>query len=120
MKHIAIVAAALTLGGSAPAAAQTTTFSEVKKIELKGPTPSPAATAPAAPAKALFGCDARKPNVCRFTIFYVRGGRDVFLPAGTKVEIPDVRIGTDSYCVEVNKKPAHKCQRKVINAQYNS
>jgi hypothetical protein len=121
MKHLIILATALALGASAPAAAQTTgTLSSVKKIELKGPQPAPApATTPPA-AKAQFGCDARKPAVCNFLIFYARGNRNVVLPAGMKVAIPDARIGKDSYCVAVDKKPAYKCPRKMVNAKYNS
>jgi hypothetical protein len=84
---------------------------------------APAAAAPAPPAgtgKAPFGCDARAPAVCHFRIFYQRGSRDVVLPSGMKQAIPEVRIGTDGYCVEVNKKPAPKCARKTINAKYNN
>jgi hypothetical protein len=123
MKHLIVLAIGLALGTSAPAAAQTAdTFANVRKIELKGPKPSaaPAAAEPAAAAKARFGCDARAPNVCRFRIFYARGSRDVVLPAGMKVAVPDVRIGSDSYCVDLNKSPRHKCARKTINAKYNS
>jgi hypothetical protein len=123
MKHLIGLAAVLALGASAPAGAQTAdTFTNVRKIEIKGPkpTPAPATAAPAAAAKAQFGCDARAPNICRFRIFYARGSRDVVLPAGMKVAVPDVRIGSDSYCVDLNKNPRHKCARKTINAKYNS
>ena len=71
-------------------------------------------------AKASFGCDARAPNICNFRIHYARGSREVFLPAGMKAKIPAVRIGTDTYCVTVNRKPVPSCNRKVINAKYNS
>lgn len=84
-----------------------------------------ASAAPAAPrsvaTKAPFGCEARTGQVCHFQIFYQGGrGRVVVLPAGMKQSIPDVRIGSDSYCVGVNRRPAYdKCARKVINANYN-
>ena len=124
MKHLIILAASLTLGASVPATAQTAdTFTSVRKIELKGPKPNPvpAAAAPAAAAvKAPFGCAARAPAVCHFRIHYARGSRDVVLPAGMKAKIPDVRIGSDTYCVGVNTKPAPKCARTVINAKSNS
>jgi hypothetical protein len=85
---------------------------------------SPAAAAtnpPAAAAKAPFGCEARAGSTCYFRIFYPEGrSRDVVLPAGMKQQIPEVRIGRDSYCVAVNAKPLHKCARKVIGAGYNS
>ena len=97
MKHAIILAAtALVLGVSAPVAAQTV---------------SP---------KAPFGCDARAPNSCVFRIYYARGSREVFLAAGMKAMIPDVRIGTDTYCVTINKKPLPTCNRKLITAKYNS
>jgi hypothetical protein len=75
---------------------------------------------PAAAAVAPFGCDARAPSVCHFRIIYARGGRMVVLPAGMKQQIPDVRIGKDHYCVGIDTKPRHKCQRKVINDKYNN
>ena len=124
MSHrIIVLAAVLALGVSAPAAAQTTNAPpQAQKIILKGPAPKPAPanTEAAAVAKAPFGCNARAPNVCHFRIFFGRRSRDVVLPAGMKVAIPDVRIGTDTYCVVVNTKPVHTCARKAINARYNS
>ena len=82
---------------------------------------SPARPALAQPApKAPFGCDARAPNICNFRIYYARGSREVFLPAGMKQQIPGVRIGTDTYCVTLNKKPVPSCTRKLINAKSNS
>lgn len=121
MKRLILIAA-LALGVAFPAAAQTAgTFTQVRKIELKGPAPAPAATAPAKILAPLFGCEARGAGICHFRIFYPAGrSRDVVLPAGMKTPVPDVRIGEDSYCVTVNKKPVHKCPRKVINANYNS
>jgi hypothetical protein len=113
--RIAILAAALAFG-AVPAAAQGTI-----RIDLKGPAPSPApaSAATAAAGKAPFGCEARAPAVCNFRIFFERGSREVVLPAGMKQAVPEVRIGTDTYCVDVNKKPVPKCARKVINAKYN-
>ena len=76
---------------------------------------------PATAEEAPFGCDARAPNVCHFRIFYTpRGDRIVILPAGMKSKIPGVTIGRDHYCVSLDKSPAHKCARKVINDKYNS
>jgi hypothetical protein len=124
MKHrILVLAAVLALGASAPALAQTSgAFSQVRKIELKGPKPNAAPTPPAAVAtdKAQFGCDARAPSVCHFQIFYARGGRAIVLAAGMKTTVPDVKVGRDGYCVGVNNKPGHKCVRKTINATYNN
>jgi len=77
-------------------------------------TPAPAATAPVP-----FGCDARAPNVCHFRIFYTRGDRIVILAAGMKEKNVPVVAGGD-YCMTLNKSPAYKCTRKVINANYNS
>ena|SRR5215207_3363131 len=97
MKHLIVLAALLAAGASAPAAAQT-----------------------APPPKAPFGCEARAPNICNFRIHYARGSREVFLPAGMKAQIPQVRIGSDTYCVALNKKPLPSCNRKVISSKYNS
>jgi hypothetical protein len=123
MKHGTLVlAATLVIGASTPTLAQTPdSSSQLRKIELTGPKASPA-PAPAAPAtdKAPFGCDARAPNVCHFQIFYARGGRAMILAAGTKTTVPDVKIGSDGYCVALNKAPAFKCARKTINAAYNN
>jgi hypothetical protein len=96
MKHLIALAALLAAGAAAPAAAQTTT------------------------TKASFGCDARAPNLCIFRIYYARGSREVFLPAGMKAQIPEVRIGSDTYCAALNKKPLPSCNRKVISSKYNS
>lgn len=88
---------------------------------LSPATAAPNAPAPAAAVKAPFGCEAGAGNVCRFRIFYPGGRtRDVVLPGGMKVSIPEVRIGKDSYCVVVNKKAVHKCPRKLVDAKYNS
>jgi hypothetical protein len=78
---------------------------------------------PAAAAKgaAPFGCEARKPAVCYFRIFYLpRHNRQVVLPAGMKTIIPDVDIGRDQYCVAIGAPPAHKCARKTITAKENN
>ena len=77
-------------------------------------TPAPAPLTPAA-----FGCDARAPNVCYFRIFYTRGDRIVVLAAGMKEKKVPVNLG-GGYCMTLNKSPAYKCTRKVINANYNS
>jgi len=76
------------------------------------PAPAPMVTVP-------FGCDARAPNVCRFRIFYTRGDRIVILSAGMKEKKVPVIAG-GGYCVSLNKSPAYKCARKVINDKYNS
>jgi hypothetical protein len=74
----------------------------------------------ASAAEAPFGCAAMS-GTCNFRI-YLEGGRsrDVVLPAGMKVSVPDVRIGSDSYCMVVNKKPVNTCPRKVISENYNN
>ena len=75
----------------------------------------------AAAAPAPFGCDARAGQTCFFKIFYgPRSTRIVQLPTGMKVNIPDVTIGRDKYCVEVGKPPAYKCTQKTINATHNN
>jgi hypothetical protein len=66
-----------------------------------------------------FGCEARDPNVCYFRIFYTRGDRVVILDAGMKEKKVPAAIGGE-YCVTLNKAPAPKCTRKVINDKYNS
>lgn len=76
-----------------------------------------AAPAPTTPVP--FGCDAREPDVCYFRIFYTRGDRIVILPAGLKEKKVPATVGGD-YCMTLNKAPASKCTRKVINNQYNS
>jgi hypothetical protein len=78
---------------------------------------SPAAAAAPAP----FGCDARAGQICYFKIYYSpRRTRIVQLPTGVKVNIPDVVVGRDTYCVSVGKPPANKCTQKTINATYNN
>lgn len=102
--RLLVLIAALTIG-SAPFAASA----------------APAASAKSAATKAPFGCEARAGQVCYFQIFYQGGrGRVVVLPSGMKESIPEVRIGSDSYCVGLDRRPAYdKCARKVINATYN-
>jgi hypothetical protein len=94
----------------------------IASVALAAATNAPAAATTSAPAaKASFGCEARAGSTCYFRIFYPAGrSRDVVLPAGMKEKIPEVRSGRDSYCVTVNAKPRHKCQRKLIGAGYNS
>jgi hypothetical protein len=122
MKHRTLVLAAmLVVAVSTPTSAQTSDVpSQVRKFHLTGPKSNPVAVEPAASDKASFGCDARAPNVCHFQIFYARGGRAVVLTAGMKATVPDIRVGSDGYCVEINKRPAHKCARKTINVTYNN
>lgn len=100
-----LLIAALTIG-SAPFAAASA---------------APAASRQSLTTKAPFGCEARAGQVCHFHVFYRGGrGRVVVLPAGMKESIPDVRIGSDSYCVGLNRRPAYdRCARKLINANYN-
>jgi hypothetical protein len=107
-----IVANVLALSGAASAPA------------TAAPAAAPVRAAPATPAPAPtirvpFGCDARAPNVCHFRIFYTRGDRIVILPAGMKEKKVPVITGGD-YCMTLNKSPAYKCTRKVINDKYNS
>lgn len=99
MKQAALIlGAALALGGTGFAAAQT-----------QAPPPAP------------FACTARAPNVCYFRIFYSRGDRVVVLPAGMKANVPDVIIGTNSYCMALGKAPmVISCPRKIIAATTNS
>jgi hypothetical protein len=80
---------------------------------------APATSAPAPTTSAAFGCDARAPNVCYFRIFFARGDRVVILPAGMKETKVPVMVG-GNYCMTLNKSPAQKCTRKVINDKYNS
>ena len=81
-------------------------------------TPPPAAPEPTATAP--FACEARAPSVCHFRIFYRRGDRVVVLAAGTKAKVPGVVIGSNEYCMTLDKTPAYKCARKAINDKYNS
>ena len=64
----------------------------------------------------LFACTAAAPNICRFHIFYARGGRIVVLPAGMKQNVPGVTAGRDTYCVALNKNPPWTCTRKPVGA----
>jgi hypothetical protein len=80
---------------------------------------APATPAPAPTIRVPFGCDARAPNVCHFRIFYTRGDRIVILSAGMKEnKVPVIAGG--GYCMTLNKSPAYKCTRKVVNDKYNS
>jgi len=77
--------------------------------------------AAAAPAGALFGCDARRAETCYFKIYYTpRTTRIVQLLAGMRTEIPDVEVGSTQYCVVIGKPPANKCTQKTVNADYNN
>src|SRR5215510_520590 len=79
------------------------------------PAPAPAVDGP------LFGCNARAPNICRFRIFYASGGdRIVVLLPGMRQNVPGVTVGTDTYCIVINRNPGWTCTRKLVNAQYNS
>ena len=75
---------------------------------------------PATAAEALFGCEAREPNVCYFRIFFARRDRVIILPAGMKTNVPGIKLASDSYCLSIGKKPTFKCTRKLINEKYNS
>jgi hypothetical protein len=78
---------------------------------------------PAAAAKgtAPFGCEAVKPKLCYFRIFYLpRQTRQVILPAGVKENIPGVDIGRDQYCMKIGGAPAYKCERKTITSKENN
>lgn len=103
-----LLGAALAFAAAAPALAQT-----------KQNPASPAAAA-SGTDKASFGCDARTPNACHFHVFYPRASRVIVLAAGMKATVPEVKIGRDSYCMALKKRPAHKCERKIINATYNN
>lgn len=75
---------------------------------------------PAGTQKAPFACTAQS-GACHFSIFYATGRSRIFrLPAGAKESVPEVRAGTDSYCMRINMNPAWKCTRKIVNAKSNS
>jgi hypothetical protein len=114
MRAFFILAAALAMCGAASAQTPTT---PVGSPAWRMPAPTPAAPAPT--AHAPFGCEARAPNVCHFRIFYTRGDRIVILSAGMKEKNVPVLAGGD-YCMTLNKSPAYKCTRKVVNDKYNS
>jgi hypothetical protein len=117
-----ILANVLALCGAASAQAPTTPATARTAPVISVPawrTPAPIPAAPAPTARAPFGCDARAPNVCYFRIFYKRGDRIVILPAGMKEKKVPV-IADGDYCMTLNKAPAYKCTRKVINDKYNS
>jgi hypothetical protein len=116
-----ILAAILTVSGAASAQAPMAPVARPAPAPSipawRMPAPTPAAPAPT--ARAPFGCDARAPNVCHFRIFYTRGDRIVILAAGMKEKKVPVIAG-GNYCMSLNKAPAYKCTRKVINDKYNS
>ena len=77
--------------------------------------------AAAAKGTAPFGCEAVKPKLCYFRIFYLpRQTRQVILPAGVKESIPGVDIGRDQYCMKIGGAPAYNCERKTITAKENN
>ena len=79
-----------------------------------------AGPAAAATQTASFGCEAAKPAVCYFRIFYFpRFNRQIVLPAGMKEKLPGIVIGRDRYCVQVGAPPRHRCVSKPITADYN-
>ena len=79
------------------------------------------AASSAGAANASFGCDARAPGICYFIIFYYpQYNRQIVLPAGMKATIPGITIGRDRYCGATGKPPPHKCQTRLINANYNN
>jgi hypothetical protein len=76
---------------------------------------------PAAAAPAPFGCDAGTGQICYFKIYYSpQRTRMVQLPARMRVNIPDVVIGRDKYCVNTGTPPKYMCTQKTINASYNN
>ncbi len=80
-----------------------------------------AAAAPSSTPFASFGCKARAGQTCFFKIFIgPRWTRIVQLPAGMKVDIPGLTIGSDHYCVDIGKPPPYRCKEKLITAGYNS
>ena len=90
MKHVLLVAAALT---------------------LLVPLPAVAADGP------LFTCVSAATNVCRFRIFYAtRGDRIVVLTGGMKQNVPGVTVGKDSYCMSINETPRFRCTSKLVAA----
>jgi hypothetical protein len=115
MRRFFIIASVLALSGAASAQAPMAPAAGVSTWRMPASTPA----TPAPSARAAFGCDARAPNVCHFRIFYTRGDRIVILPAGMKEKKVPVDAGGD-YCMTLNKSPAYKCARKLINGRYNS
>ena len=113
-----ILGFALALCGAASAQAPKAAVAPAPARLPAGWTAAPIPAA-ATTIKVPFGCDARAPNVCHFRIFYRRGDRIVILPAGMKEKKVPVIAGGD-YCMTLNKSPAYKCTRKVINDKYNS
>jgi hypothetical protein len=80
-----------------------------------------ATEASAAKGTAPFACNAVKPKVCYFRVFYgPRQNRRIVLPAGVKVNVPDVDIGHDQYCMKIGEGPGYWCSRKTITAKENS
>jgi hypothetical protein len=113
-----ILGFALALCGAASAQAPKAPVTPAPARLPAGRTAAPTPTA-APIVRVPFGCDARAPNVCHFRIFYTRGDRIVILAAGLKEKKVPVIAGGD-YCMTLNKSPAYKCTRKVINDKYNS
>ena len=90
MKHVLLVAAALTLWVPLPA------------VAAQGP---------------LFTCVSAATNVCRFRVFYAtRGDRIIVLPGGTQQNVPGVIVGKDSYCMSINETPRFRCAAKLVAA----
>lgn len=118
-----IVATALAFNGAAsaqaPKAPATAAAVPTATVTMAPGWTAPKRSAPAPTTSAPFGCDARAPNVCYFRIFYTRGDRVVILAAGMKDKVPGVTLG-GNYCMTLDKTPAFKCARKVINDKYNS
>jgi hypothetical protein len=74
----------------------------------------------ATPSGAPFACTAPAGQTCFFKIYYTpRRTRIVQLPSGMRETIPDVQVGTEHYCVSVQKPPVNKCSQKLINATLN-
>jgi hypothetical protein len=70
---------------------------------------------------APFGCDARAPDICVFSICYDNNNsrRNFTMKAGERDQISGVVPGKDTYCVAINNA-APGCRCRVINGHYNN
>lgn len=99
----------------------------MKKIIVALAMTSIAIAIPALPVAAQqqetvpFGCDARAPDYCSFSLFYSSGGiRNFTMRAGERDRISGVVPGRDTYCVSINNPPQQGCARRVVNRTYNN
>jgi hypothetical protein len=70
-----------------------------------------------------WGCDARPPDMCYFSIYYQKGGVQNFtMTAGQRDQIPGLVAGKDTYCVTVNQgfPNSKSCQRRIVKSDYNN